>query len=320
MLPTVIASERGEVGFPAAVEILRSGGTALDAVQAAVRLVEANPDDHYVGVGGLPNLLGEVELDAMLMDGVTRRVGAVAAVQGFPHPIDIARAVLDRLPQHALLVGRGAERFADECGVERGATLTAAAVEIWRAGLGPDGLEEAALRGPGDVRYRSEALARIEAMDPPPPPWGTVNVIALDASGGLAIGVSTSGYPWKYPGRVGDSAVPGAGGWAVAAGAAGCTGRGELTVRAGTARTVVDGLRSGLTPESACVTALAALSDLPDEFRAPVQTLCLLPDGRHAAAGTHPGSTYAAQTVDEDVPRILPRASLDQGPEHDRSY
>ncbi len=319
--PTVVASERGEVGFPAALEVLRAGGSALDAVHAGVRVVEANPDDHFVGVGGLPNLVGVVELDALLMEGTGRRVGAVAALVDVPHASDVARAVMDRLPQHVLLVGEGAARFADECGIARGSALTAAAQDLWRQGLSDQGMAEAALRGPGDVRYRTDALARITAMDPPPFPYGTVNVLALDAAGHLAVGVSTSGYPWKYPGRVGDSSVVGAGGYADdRVGAVGCTGRGELTVRAGTARTVLDGVRSGLGPDSACVAALSELADLPDGYRAPVQTVCLLPDGRHGAAGTHPGSTYAVQTVDESEPRILPRADLDAGPAHDRSY
>ena len=133
----MIASERGEVGLPAGIGLLRAGGSAMDAVEAAIRVVEANEADHYVGVGGLPNLLGEVELDASIMDGATRRAGAVAAVTGFPHPISIARAVADRLPQHVLLVGAGAERFADEAGIERGETLTDEARQMWRDGLDP---------------------------------------------------------------------------------------------------------------------------------------------------------------------------------------
>jgi beta-aspartyl-peptidase (threonine type) len=319
--PTVVSSERGEVGFPAALAVLAAGGSALDAVHACLRVVEANVADHFVGVGGLPNLLGVVELDALLMAGTGRRVGAVAALTDIPYPSDVARAVLDRLPQHVLLVGDGALRFADECGIPRGTTLTDEARRLWAEGLTAQGMAEAALRGPGDVRYRQDALARITAMDPPPFPYGTVNVLALDASGAVAVGVSTSGYPWKYPGRVGDSAVVGAGAYADdRVGAVGCTGRGELTVRAGTARTVLDGLRRGLDPETACVAALAELADLPDDYRAPVQTLCLTPDGRHGAAGTHPGSTYAVQTTDEAGPRILTRASLDAGPAHERSY
>ena len=97
--------------------------------------MESNEADHYVGVGGLPNLIGEVELDASIMDGATRRAGAVAAVTGFPHPISIARAVCDLLPQHVMLVGAGAERFADEAGIARGPTLTEEARRMWRDGL-----------------------------------------------------------------------------------------------------------------------------------------------------------------------------------------
>ena len=120
----MIASERGEVGLSAGLALLRDGASAMDAVEAAVRVVESNEADHWVGVGGLPNLLGEVELDASIMDGATRRAGAVGGVKGFPHPITIARAVCDQLPQHLLLIGAGAERFADEMGIERGETLT----------------------------------------------------------------------------------------------------------------------------------------------------------------------------------------------------
>ena len=139
----IIASERGEVGLPAGIEILRAGGSALDAVEAAVREVESNPDDHWVGVGGLPNLLGVVELDASIMDGRTRAAGAVAAVRGYAHPISIARLVMERLPQHLMLVGEGAERFAAEMGFEQEQTLTDEAARggarAWtsRAGTAP---------------------------------------------------------------------------------------------------------------------------------------------------------------------------------------
>ena len=155
------------------MELLRAGGSALDAVEAAVRIVEANVEDHYVGVGGLPNLLGVVELDAGIMDGTERRAGAVGAVVGFPNPITIARAVRDRLPQHLLLVGEGAQRFADESGIPRGETLTDEASELWRKGLGEGGIDEAATWGSeGEVRYRREALARVAGDGPARAPVG----------------------------------------------------------------------------------------------------------------------------------------------------
>src|ERR1700710_2393416 len=122
--PVVIGSERSEAGLPAAVAILAAGGSALDAVEAGLRRCEDNLSDHYVGTGGLPNAQGVVELDASLMIGSSRAFGAVGAVKGFPNPISIARAVLEKLPQHALLVGEGAELFAAECGFATAELLT----------------------------------------------------------------------------------------------------------------------------------------------------------------------------------------------------
>ncbi len=306
----MIASERGEVGLAAGVAVLRAGGSAMDAVEAAVRVAEANESDHYVGVGGLPNLLGEVELDASIMDGASLRAGAVAAVRGFPHPITIARAVCDRLPQHVLLVGAGAERFADEVGIERGRVLTDEARRLWREGLSEHALAQHTTWA-GEAAYRRQALERIRAMSPPDGPWGTVNVLALDASGSLAVGVSTSGYPWKYPGRVGDSALIGAGNYCDnRVGGAACTGRGELAIRGNTARSVLLAVAAGEDPAAACATALAQTLSLPDEYRAPLQALCLTPDGRHGGASTRDGATYSVQTADDDEFRIVERQKV----------
>jgi isoaspartyl peptidase/L-asparaginase-like protein (Ntn-hydrolase superfamily) len=308
----MIASERGEVGLAAGVDLLRAGASAMDAVEAAVRVVESNEADHYVGVGGLPNMLGAVELDASIMDGATRRAGAVAAVSGFPHPISIARAVCERLPEHLLLVGAGAERFADEAGIERGATLTDEAVRIWREGLSAAGIDVAAARnGPGERAYRERVLERLKSMPAPGGPWGTVNVLALDAAGNLAVGVSTSGYPWKYPGRVGDSAIIGAGNYCDnAVGGAACTGRGELAIRGTTARSVLRELAAGASPEDACAAGLAETLQLPDEFRTPLQALCLAPDGRHGGASTIAGASYAVMTADDESFEVRKRRQL----------
>src|SRR4030081_1229637 len=102
----VVASSNGLAGVDVAWEILAGGGSALDAVEAAARVTEDDPDDHTVGYGGYPNLLGEVELDASIMDGTTRQAGAVGALKGYRHPITVARAVMERLP-HVLVVGEG---------------------------------------------------------------------------------------------------------------------------------------------------------------------------------------------------------------------
>ena len=292
--------------------LLRAGASALDAVEAAVRLVESDEDNHTVGVGGVPNLLGEVELDASIMDGATRRAGAVAAVTGFPHPISIARAVCERLPQHLLLVGAGAERFADEAGIERGPTLTERARRRWRDGLSAAGIDAAVGRfGPGERVYRERVLDRLAAMGLPDGPWDTVNVLALDADAHLAVGVSTSGYPWKYPGRISDSAIIGAGNYCDdAVGGAACTGRGELAIRGTTARSVLQALAAAGDPATACAEALAQTLTLPDEFRSPLLALCLTPDGRHGGASTMPGSTYSVMTAEDETFRIVERRQI----------
>jgi isoaspartyl peptidase/L-asparaginase-like protein (Ntn-hydrolase superfamily) len=313
--PLIIGSERTEIGLPAGLAVLRAGGSALDAVERALRACEDNPDDHYVGTGGLPNARGEVELDASLMLGSTRRFAAVAAVAGFPNPISLARAVLERLPQHCLLVGKGAELFADECGFARAELLTPEAARMFREALAadpPDAVEgDNTAASPGDAAYRQAARQLVRRMRPHEGPWGTSNVLALDASGELCVGVSTSGYPWKYPGRVGDSAVPGAGNYCDAQyGGAACTGRGEMAMRVVAARAVVDGLARGLAPDEACRAMLGEAAALHDPFAAELRALALTPDGRHGGAARQSGSTYAVMTATSSRPEIYERARL----------
>lgn len=294
--PVIIGSERSEAGLFEGARLLAAGASALDAVEAALRLCEDNLSDHYVGTGGLPNAQGVVELDASLMVGSTRAFGAVGAVKGFPHPISIARAVLEKLPQHCLLVGSGAELFAEECGFERSELLTDEAWQLFREALAPsrESVEgERTAAAAGDDAYRRSALELANRFRPHDGPWGTINVLALDDSGELVAGVSTSGYPWKYPGRVGDSALPGAGNYAdLRYGAAACTGRGELSMRLTGARVVVNNLERGDDPDEACRAMLAEATGLPDDFRAELRTLCLTADGRHGGAAGQAGSTY----------------------------
>ncbi|MEY2404700.1 MAG: hypothetical protein QOD38_2251, partial [Acidimicrobiaceae bacterium] len=109
--PVLIGSHNADVGMTAGIEILATGGRALDAIEAVVRLVEDNPDDHTVGYGGYPNLDGDVELDAAIMDGSTRAAGAVGALRDYRAAITVARAVMERTA-HVLVVGDGAARIA----------------------------------------------------------------------------------------------------------------------------------------------------------------------------------------------------------------
>ena len=134
----VVASSNGRIGIEAATEILRQGGTAVDAVEAGIRLVEANPDDHTVGFNGYPNILGEVELDASIMNGRTLESGAVGAMKGYLHAITVARQVMEKLP-HVLLVGDGANRFAAEMGHPIQSEMLLPEIrDVWQNRLRPD--------------------------------------------------------------------------------------------------------------------------------------------------------------------------------------
>jgi isoaspartyl peptidase/L-asparaginase-like protein (Ntn-hydrolase superfamily) len=312
--PIIIGSERSEAGLFEGARLLAEGGSALDAVEAALRLCEDNLNDHYVGTGGLPNARGEVELDASMMVGSSRAFGAVGAVKGFAHPISIARAVLEQLSQHCLLVGEGAELFAEEGGFERRDLLTEESRQLFREALATsegsvEGEQTAAT--PGDAAYRRSALDLVNRFRAHDGPWGTINVLALDEQGELVTGVSTSGYPWKFPGRVGDSALPGAGNYAdLRYGAAACTGRGELSMRVLGARLVVDNLARGLDPDEACRAMLAEAAELPDEFRAELRTLCLTTDGRHGGAAGQATSTYNVINARDGELLVRPRLQL----------
>src|ERR1700709_838748 len=176
--PVVIGSERSEAGLPAAMAILAAGGSALDAVEAGLRRCEDNLSDHYVGTGGLPNAQGVVELDASLMVGSSRAFGAVGAVKGYPNPISIARAVLETLRQHSLLVGAGAELFAEENGFSGAELLTEESRKLFRSALEPstESVEgENTDARAGDERYRETALALVGRLAPHDGPWGTIN-------------------------------------------------------------------------------------------------------------------------------------------------
>lgn len=299
----VIASKNGIVGIQEAMRVLKAGGSAVDAVEAGVRLVEANPDDHTVGYGGYPNLLGQVELDAALMDGRELTSGAVGALRGYPHPISVARKVMEHLP-HVFLVGEGAARFAAEMGFESQPLLTDAARQVWEKRLledmGPDELAR--------LDQRTDLGKWVELATDPERARGTVNFIAQDAQGHIAVGVSTSGWAWKYPGRLGDSPVVGAGLYADDRyGAAACTGMGEMAIRASTAHSVVFYLKIGLSLEEAGRRAMEDLNDLGGRYLSAMSFVALDRHGRHAAFSNVEGRTYVYQTAEMDAPAEAPR-------------
>jgi L-asparaginase len=285
----VICNQVGGVGIACAGAILAGGGGALDAVEQGIWPVEADPEIHSVGTGGWPNLLGQVELDACIMEGRTLRAGAVGAVRGYLHPISLARQVMERTP-HVLLVGAGAERLAGECGLEAGENLTPVAEAAWEA------WRRERLSADELARWPELPLAPLtrDAADPERT-HGTTVLLAQEDGGRMAVGVSTSGWAFKYPGRLGDSPIVGAGCYVDDRyGAAACIGQGELTMRAGTARAVVLYLKMGLGLQAACHEAIADLEHLRADLRSFVMIHALSARGEHYAVawGDHPEPRY----------------------------
>src|SRR6267378_3346271 len=185
----IIASGNGASALPTGIRILARGGSALDAVEACAKIIEADITDTSVGRGGKPNVLGEVELDASIMDGTTHRTGAVAALKGYLHPITVARAVMERTP-HVFIVGDGAERFAREIGAKRAQNLTASTRKLWVERLRKVG------ETPASVRRRAKLLPVVRQTVREE--RGTVNFLALDRLGNVASAVTTSGWAYKY--------------------------------------------------------------------------------------------------------------------------
>ena len=293
----LVASGNGASALAAGIRILGRGGSALDAVEACAKIIEADPTDTSVGRGGRPNVLGEVELDASIMDGTAHRTGAVAALVGFLHPISVARAVMERTP-HVFLVGEGAARFAREIRAKRAQNLTASTRKLWVERLRKAG------ETPTSVRRRAKLLTVVRKTVTEE--RGTVNFLALDRRGDVASAVTTSGWAYKYPGRVGDSPVIGAGNYCDSRyGAAACTGYGELAIRSVTAKTAVDRLESGMPADAVAQAAIADANALED---AAFNIVVLGAEGTHAAATNREGRRYAWMTAGMKEPATALRA------------
>lgn len=219
--------------------VLRDGGSALDAVEAAVRAFEDDPRFDS-GLGSFLNRDGVPELDAGLMDGTTLLSGAVASVVGIRNPIALARRVLD-VGTDRLVVGAGAVRLARDLGI---------------AAVDPEEMTTTGSRAFWERHRARDPRAIFE-----PHAQGTVGAVALDAHGNVAAATSTGGLPGKNPGRVGDSPLIGSGFYADSeAGGASATGHGEAIMTVGLTRFVVDRIRSGERVDEAVASAVAALA------------------------------------------------------------
>ncbi|MDX2163579.1 MAG: isoaspartyl peptidase/L-asparaginase [bacterium] len=292
----LVAGDFENSGTRTAWELLQAGKTGLEAMEQGIRAVESNPEEWSVGAGGYPNALGMVELDAGVMDGRTRASGAVGGLRGFVHPVSVAYAVMRRLP-HVLLVGEGAARFAGEIGAERGELLSEAMRQTWiewcRAqGFDPDGgqsLIDAVFHGRDPKRS-----------------GGTTVYLTQDAHGDIAAATSTSGWAWKYPGRLGDTPIAGAGFYADNRyGAAACTGMGEIAIRSSLARAVVMYMQFGSTVESAVQAAIADIGYHRDQVSG-ITVYAIDAKGGHAVGAVYP--------PDREIPHYYAAVDGDAAP------
>jgi len=305
----------GKTGVQVAYEMITKGGDPLDAIVAGVNVVELDPNDQSVGLGGLPNEDGVVQLDASCMHGPTKRAGAVAAIEDIAIPSSVAKAVMD-FTDHIFLVGAGAKKFALQMGFKETNLLTERSRQDWmrwKAGLNPNDnwLDLPPRDRPrpsnddhGDLHvfYDSRGV---------PYTYGTINMNAVDAKGDIASVTTTSGLSWKIPGRVGDSPIIGAGQYCDnEVGAAGSTGRGEANIKVCGAFLAVEFMRQGMSPEQSLmkvmerVIAMTEKRLLNDKGRPyfDLTYYAVNKKGEYAGACAYDGATYAV--ADAQGPRI----------------
>jgi isoaspartyl peptidase/L-asparaginase-like protein (Ntn-hydrolase superfamily) len=257
----------------------------LDAVEQGVMVVESDLTNRSVGQGGWPDRDGFTTLDACIMDH-RGRAGSVAFVQGFEHPVAIARAVMERTP-HVMLVGAGAERWALENGFQRREVDLPEVRKAWREWL---------------EKGEYKPVVNIENHD-------TIGMVAVNAAGELAGSCTTSGLAWKVHGRVGDSPIIGAGLFVDGeVGAACATGTGELVMRCAGTHAVVELMRQGIEPQEACREVIRRILRMNPGLKGhQVGLLALRRDGAHGAWSIYKGFNYAlhaegAQATLADAP------------------
>ena len=260
-----------------ALKVLQSGGAALDAVEQGVRLVESSGNTS-VGLSGLPNAAGVVQLDACIMNGPGHQAGSVAGVEGVLHPISAARLVMEKTP-HVMLVGPGARWFAKQNGLEvRDSQADEASYQAWLA------KQKKPAPGKGDKPENHDTIA----------------LLILDADGNIAAGCSTSGWGGKVPGRVGDSPIIGSGIYVDnEIGAAGATGLGENVMRYCASYQVVENMRHGMSPTEACAQAIRRIAKTdPLGMDLSINFIAINKQGEFGAAGTQANFPYSVTTTD----------------------
>jgi isoaspartyl peptidase/L-asparaginase-like protein (Ntn-hydrolase superfamily) len=263
--PFIISTwKQGKPANEKAAEVLTAGGSLVDAVEKGVNTAELDPEIMSVGYGAYPNEEGVVQLDAVIMDGLTHRAGAVAALEKIATPISVARRVMEKT-YHVLLAGQDALRFALEEGFEPQQLLTPKALEAWMKWKA-DPNRKFHRRGDPSRRLITQPEPQASAATLEHDDGDTITMAILDEKGNLAAGGSTSGLKWKVPGRVGDVPLLGCGIFVDnAVGAAGATGDGDEMQKFATSATIVERMRAGMDPQSACESVLRRMLEVNPE-------------------------------------------------------
>lgn len=294
--PIVISTwDFGQAANAEAWKTLEKGGRALDAVEAGVKIPEADPKNSSVGYGGLPDRDGNVTLDACIMDD-KYNCGSVMFLQHIMHPISVARMVMEKTP-HIVLAGEGALQFALANGFKKENLLTPESEKAWKKWLKTS-------------RYEPQMNIenKLYNKETDPMPGGkdnhdTIGMVALDADGNLSGACTTSGLAYKIHGRVGDSPIIGAGLYVDnEIGAATSTGVGEEVIRIVGSHLVVELMRQGLSPQDACYEAVQRIIKRSPTKAKNIQVgfLALNKKGEYGAYGTHKGFTYSVKSTKED--------------------
>ena len=283
----------GQQANAGAWQILEKKGRAVDAVEAGVRIPEADPSNQSVGYGGLPDRDGRVTLDACIMDEFYN-CGSVMCLEHIVHAISVARLVMDKTP-HVILAGDGALQFALANGFKKENLLTPQSKKSWEGWLKTSKYE------PG-INIENQLFNKEEL------PGGknnhdTIGMVALDSKGNLGGACTTSGLAYKMHGRVGDSPVIGAGLYVDnEIGAATATGLGEEVVRIVGSHLVVELMRNGLSPEKACKEAVLRIVKRSPEKSKKIQVgfLAVNKAGKYGAYALHEGFTFSVRTSNID--------------------
>lgn len=289
--PIVISTwDFGRAANAEAWKVLSTSGAVLDAVESGVRVPEADPDNHTVGLGGFPDRDGKVTLDACIMDG-NLHCGSVAFLEHIVHPISVARLVMEKTP-HIMLVGEGALQFALANGFQKENLLTPASEKAWKEWLKTS-------------EYKPVINIENQKTDVRQLPGGpfnhdTIGMLAIDAAGRMGGACTTSGAAWKLHGRVGDSPIIGAGLYVDGeAGAATSSGLGEEVIRTCGSHAVVEMMRHGAKPEEACKKVVERMVKRNAQRAKDLQVGFLALDrrGRYGAWAIHKGFTYSVKSA-----------------------